>query len=326
MPQSYLNSKDRINIGYIGLGEHSQNQLLPSLKLNPSFNLNILSSRDKNKLYRLAQQYEPELVTTKWQDVVDPNLVDAVIVVATPQIHIEVVRQCLAKGIHCFVEKPVAPNLAELIKLRKLSEESRSILFVNYSINFSSSLQELRSRLDQSELISGQIDFNFRNIEKPLWDCETVYETFLYKMLVHPLFILYKDFGLFSDIKILESRVDGNKFTEKIRISFVSGKEVILNWGNNQSQLSFRYELTNEAGENGICEDLNRFTFRSSRNSNKIVRYQNHILSSGYSNSGHSKSLQLFYDAVQNNSYSVSGIPESIAIYEILEKIKLQAK
>ena len=57
--------------------------------------------------------------------------VDCVHVLAPPDRHGEIVRECLDAGLHVFVEKPLAMTSAQAAELGRLAEEHKVSLGVN---------------------------------------------------------------------------------------------------------------------------------------------------------------------------------------------------
>ena len=136
-----------IRVGFIGLGDHADEQLLPSLMTVPNVELTVISSRNYEKLETFANKFKPKFTTSNWEEVINPDLVDAVIVSASPELHYQVAKKCLENGIHIFIEKPPTQNIEQLEELIELKQKTDCKTFVGYNFNFSEGFTKLKQTL-----------------------------------------------------------------------------------------------------------------------------------------------------------------------------------
>src|SRR4051812_26052043 len=103
------------NVALIGCGQHAREMILPCLLLTPGAHLRYACDPDQ-QLARAAAAYVPGAqAITDYRAALDgPERVDAVLVVAPPQVHSEVAAAALERGVHVFTEKPPAVTTAEL--------------------------------------------------------------------------------------------------------------------------------------------------------------------------------------------------------------------
>jgi predicted dehydrogenase len=113
---------DNLKLGFVGLGDHAFEQLLPAIKITSGLELTALSSRTPDKLEKFANKFQPKFTTGIWQDLLDPNVIGGIVVSASPQLHYEVAKECIVRGIHCFIEKPPTQNLGQLKELIELKK------------------------------------------------------------------------------------------------------------------------------------------------------------------------------------------------------------
>jgi len=106
---------------------------------------------------------------------VDPE-VDAVVIATPAATHSDVARRCLEAGKHCFVEKPIALDVAEAQQLVELAERRGLVLMVGHLLQYHAAFERLRSLVADGEL--GRIQYvysnrlnlgKFRREENALW-------------------------------------------------------------------------------------------------------------------------------------------------------------
>lgn len=87
---------------------------------------------------------------TDYQQILDK--VDAVSIVAPTTLHHTIAADCLRKGIHVLVEKPMTTTVAEADELIELAREHQCLLQVGHLERFNAAVLALGDRLEQSPL------------------------------------------------------------------------------------------------------------------------------------------------------------------------------
>lgn len=75
-----------------------------------------------------AAESVPGCRAVSWEDVPDPELVDAVVVSLPNDLHADYARTALEAGLHVAVEKPLCPSGAQARELAALAEERELVL------------------------------------------------------------------------------------------------------------------------------------------------------------------------------------------------------
>lgn len=105
----------------------------------------------------------------------DPAI-DAVVIATPAATHAEVARRCLEAGKHCFVEKPLALDVAEAQSLVDLAEAQGLVLMVGHLLQYHAAFERLRELAADGVL--GRIQYvysnrlnlgKFRREENALW-------------------------------------------------------------------------------------------------------------------------------------------------------------
>jgi len=107
-----LVARDPIRIAVIGCGNHSRGALQPGLARLPHFDYVAACDLEEALAADCARRYGAGAVYTDYRRMLDDVRPEAVLVVGPPQLHLEAGLDAAARGIHMFVEKPSAPDLA----------------------------------------------------------------------------------------------------------------------------------------------------------------------------------------------------------------------
>lgn len=116
-----------------------------------------ICDRDAARVDRLRRRYPGVRGTTRVDDVLADDRVDAVLVATPVFTHFDIASRCLAAGKHTFVEKPLAPS-AELADELMLSAEQRGVvLMCGHTFLYSPPVRAVRRLITDGEL--GEIYF-----------------------------------------------------------------------------------------------------------------------------------------------------------------------
>jgi predicted dehydrogenase len=149
-PKRPRNPFDPIRIGIIGVGNMGQHHtrvfsLLKDVEFIGVSDVNIERGLDTASKYRVRffENYHDLL----------PH-VDAVCIAVPTRLHYSVGMDCLKAGIHTFIEKPIAANIAEAESLVNAAAEFNGILQVGHIERFNPAFQELSKVLKTEELLA----------------------------------------------------------------------------------------------------------------------------------------------------------------------------
>src|SRR5689334_1775923 len=157
-----------LRVGLIGPGRHAARDLLPAIRLMPAISVTAVAARTYEKAKATAARWGVPSYTNDWRDLIDQNLVDAVIVSVSPTIHEEVVRACLPARRPVFVEKPPAVRLLSLHGLDDLERENRAAVFVGFNFEFSDSYNRfIKGITGKSEIKAMRVRFVSSGPESP---------------------------------------------------------------------------------------------------------------------------------------------------------------
>ena len=328
-------SQPKIRVGYIGLGDHAWEQLLPALCTTPELELTAICSRTPAKLELFGTKFKPKYTTDNWQELINPGLIDAIVVSASPQLHYEVVKACLISNIHCFVEKPPTQNNTQLLELVELAKESTSRTFVGYNFSFSDAYAKLKNTLNNSEINNAKFRFIVGKLNQSMDGFETVLESCLFKMFIHPMHTMYQTFGEYESITLSEQIFENNKFSQVVCFQFRNGSTAVLDWGNYSNRFECRFELTNRSSETGTLDNMGHYEFwnlnshshdKATFKSKEKIVFDNSPLLGGYERAGYANELSDWKDAILNNTATNCELTQSLEVYRAIAEVQRLSK
>ena len=131
-------------IGIIGAGNFTKMTLLPALKKTGAQIKYIVSSGGVNGT-ALAKKYNISQSSTDYEEVLNDDEVDLIMITTRHNLHADMVVKALNKDKHVFVEKPLALNFEELNAIEKSYENSKGTLMIGFNRRFSPHIQKIKS-------------------------------------------------------------------------------------------------------------------------------------------------------------------------------------
>ena len=142
---------DRIRVGVVGLGYWGPN-LARNLAQMPDADLAWCCDADDERRARFSAQFPDVRMTPRYDDLLEDETLDAVVVATPVPTHHALGRQALLADKHVFVEKPLAWTAAEARELEALAAERNRVLMVGHLLRFHPGVVKLRELIDSGEL------------------------------------------------------------------------------------------------------------------------------------------------------------------------------
>ena len=142
----------KINIALIGTGNFATNMHLPNLaKLKSKYNIYAVAGRTGYKAKNIADQYGASYFTTDYNEILNDENVDLIIICTQHEDHAQLTLNALSKGKNVFVEKPLTTNKEDLEKIKTFFEttENPPLLMVGYNRRFSPAAREIKKHTDK---------------------------------------------------------------------------------------------------------------------------------------------------------------------------------
>ena len=137
-------SVGRLRTALIGCGKVAIDFHLPILTGHEGIQLVAMVDRDAKRCAELAQAYGVPLVMEDAADL-RPEDIDAAIIATPPFHHAPCALQLMQRGIHVFVEKPMATSYADAVAMVRTAEEHEVALGVGFFRRLQPSMRLLKS-------------------------------------------------------------------------------------------------------------------------------------------------------------------------------------
>jgi predicted dehydrogenase len=137
-----------IKLGIIGLGHMGGYHLSASKLLQHAHVVAVADKNEKN----LRKTQNPQIIKShdynEWID-----QIDAVIIAIPTNLHYQVAKDCLLKGKHVLLEKPITKNLKEATELFEIAQTQNKALHIGHVERFNGAIQELKKIMKNPFLI-----------------------------------------------------------------------------------------------------------------------------------------------------------------------------
>jgi predicted dehydrogenase len=140
-----------IRLGVAGLGYWGPN-LARNFAATAGCELTWLCDADGSVREKLAHTYPAARATAELDDLLgDPEL-DAVVLATPVHTHADLAVRVLEAGKHCFVEKPLATNVADAERAVEAADRAGRVLMVGHLLEYHPGLRALKELADSGEL------------------------------------------------------------------------------------------------------------------------------------------------------------------------------
>jgi len=246
-----LVAKDPIRIAVIGCGNHSRGALQPALARLPHFDYVAACDLEEALAADCARRYGAGSVHTDYRRMLDDVEPEAVLVVGPPQLHLEAGLEAASRGIHLFVEKPSAPDLAGAEALAEAFRDAGRIAMVGLFWRHAEAFQRA-ARLAADPAFGATLLFDGLYLSPgprvPLWGATDVASSFLTDQAIHAVDAMR---FLMGDVEELAARVgDGpdGAFGYAVSLRFSDGAAGSLAVTSFTNAFSSRFTLHGSAG------------------------------------------------------------------------------
>jgi predicted dehydrogenase len=142
---------DGSRVAVVGLGYWGSN-VARNLQALPGCDLAWCCDSDPDRRERLRGAFPYARLTAELGEVLDDESVEAVAIATPVPTHGTLAAMALAAGKHCFVEKPLACDVAEAERLVDLAAERNRTLMVGHLLAYHPALVALRDLCESGEL------------------------------------------------------------------------------------------------------------------------------------------------------------------------------
>ncbi|TRZ64356.1 gfo/Idh/MocA family oxidoreductase [bacterium] len=143
---------DKTKVAVIGLGGIAQIMHLPALKNIKDVEIVALCDTELGKAKHIAKKYGVKHYTNAVQMISENPELNAVVISAQTDAHLDLSVKCLESGIDIMVEKPIARNLKEAGIIVETAEKNKRTLMVAMNNRFRNDSMLQRSFIRSKEI------------------------------------------------------------------------------------------------------------------------------------------------------------------------------
>ncbi len=153
-----------IRFGIAGFGLHGDKRLMPGFAKAQRCRVTAIARRDLGKAKATAERYSLPHVFTSTEELARCPEVDAVLVASPNSLHLPDVLAALGAGKPVLVEKPMAMNADECVRMIGASRERKLKLGVAQIFRFEESTRRMREIVESGALgplVYARVEFTF---------------------------------------------------------------------------------------------------------------------------------------------------------------------
>ena len=147
-------------VGVVGLGYWGPN-LARNFDRLPGSKLTWLCDASEEALSRWGAAFPSARTTTRLDDLLGDDSLDAVVVATPVPTHAELALQVIEAGKHCFVEKPLARSEEEAERVIEAAREAGKIMMVGHLLEYHPGVEKLEELVRTGEL--GDLRYIYSN-------------------------------------------------------------------------------------------------------------------------------------------------------------------
>lgn len=138
-------------VAVVGCGYWGPN-LIRNLTRLSTAHLRALCDLDADKLANMASQHKPDYSTQNYDDLLNDDQIEAIVVATSAATHYELAKAALQAGKHVMVEKPIALKSSEAQDLIDVAAQKDLRLMVGHTFQYNPSVIYLRDVIQKGEI------------------------------------------------------------------------------------------------------------------------------------------------------------------------------
>ena len=138
-------------IGVIGCGYWGPN-LLRNFHTNPNVEMRSACDLDRDRLAYVKHLYPSVKTVSNYQELLDDPLIDAICIATPVSTHFKFATECMEKGKHILIEKPITSSSEEASALITMAEEKGLVLMVDHTFEYVAAVNKIRELVLNGDL------------------------------------------------------------------------------------------------------------------------------------------------------------------------------
>ncbi len=146
----------QVKVGVIGCGYWGPN-LVRNFNALEDAAVKVVCDLDEVRLQHMRHLYPSTETTTRIDDVIEDNELDAIVVAVPVSMHHEISKRSLLAGKHTFIEKPMAATSEQCRELIEIANYDRRTLMVGHTFVYTSVVRRIKEIIDSGDL--GEVQY-----------------------------------------------------------------------------------------------------------------------------------------------------------------------
>jgi predicted dehydrogenase len=141
-----MNKKDKITVAIIGLGKRGRTHLTNFLKFPEISLIGVSDIKNVDSFGKSIKYYKDYL------ELLNKNNPKAVSICLPTALHYKVATECLKKGIHVLLEKPMTLTVGQAKNLISLSNKKKSLLMVGFNLKYDINIEKINKIIKSGKI------------------------------------------------------------------------------------------------------------------------------------------------------------------------------
>lgn len=153
---------ETVKVGVIGAGGWGEN-VISAYQQNPFARVTAISDVNEERAREIAKKFDIPAYYTDYKEMVDKEQLDMASIATPDFLHKEPVCYCFEKGLHVFLEKPVATNMDDCNAIAEAAKKSGKKFMTDYFMRFIPQFRDAKEAMENGEL--GEIVQGYARID-----------------------------------------------------------------------------------------------------------------------------------------------------------------
>lgn len=149
---------NELKLGMIGCGVHAKANIFSTLHML-GYQMQAVCARHRERALEAAERFDIPNAYGSYQEMLDKEELDVAFVITEASSQAEIVKECLKKGLHVFVEKPLGMNKQEAQEVAELAKIVQKKVMVGFMKRFSPSYQNLKQIMNNRDEFGTPLSF-----------------------------------------------------------------------------------------------------------------------------------------------------------------------
>lgn len=141
----------KLKVGVVGCGYWGPN-LIRNFRSLPDCELALICDTDENRLAHQRRLHPGVETERDYAKMVNGSGLDAIAIATPVHLHHTLAMQSLLSGRHTFIEKPMAPSVAECEELVTVANREKLTLMVGHTFLYSAPVRKMKELVDAGDI------------------------------------------------------------------------------------------------------------------------------------------------------------------------------